>query len=418
MANLKDKLQVLLDKELTSDEKRLLQLITFESSRKDCIVLRMPVGVIMLDALWHKIQDISKDKVQIAKADSFATIEELDEVLGNVEWLWKSWIPKGFITLLVGDPGIGKTMLGIDFARIISWGLKFPGETEAVRKPSNVVWIDAESGQQILRERCISMNVKRSNIYLPVFDGDILSQPDFLSEDHRQTLLNLIEAKKPELLVIDSLGGSNRRGENKIEEVRPLLEYLAALSRDYNFSTLLLHHLNKGSPGEETEVSLYRIRGSTAIPAFCRSIMAYEKGTKEDERKLRIIKSNLSRIPDPISATCMLNEQGDIMAINYGKYTAPLPKKTKKEHCMNWVLGVLRNKDGIGIHLKELCELGEDTGYARGIIYDAKDALGDRITVTGTGRDAIWILTSENDNDSISQITGAKNDTVSIAGIR
>ena len=46
-----------------------------------------------------------------------------------VHWLWDKRIPLGKITLLDGDPGMGKSLLAIDLAARVSSGLPMPDGT-------------------------------------------------------------------------------------------------------------------------------------------------------------------------------------------------------------------------------------------------------------------------------------------------
>src|SRR5689334_9656481 len=49
-------------------------------------------------------------------------------------WLWQPYIPFGKITLLVGDPGLGKSFLALDLAARLSRNLPMP--TPLVPRPS------------------------------------------------------------------------------------------------------------------------------------------------------------------------------------------------------------------------------------------------------------------------------------------
>lgn len=392
-----------LDKLLTPDEKRLLGLINVER-RKDKLVFRMPLDLISLEDVWHKIEQAAKEtNVVCTRAGMYATAGELDDVLKDVKWLWKDWIPKGFISMIVGDPGIGKSMLVLAIVNFIVTGKDWP-TCKNENKPSNVIWVDTEASQQLLRMRIRKMGIDKDRLYIPVIDGDILGQVDVMNPEHREVISDMIDNINPALIVLDSLGGAHTRGENKFEEIAPILKFFALIARDKDIAILMTHHLNKGNPGESTEVGLYRIRGSTAIPQFCRSIMAMER-LKEDEIRFRMIKSNLSRLAKPLSILPVFDGEGDIVDIKYKHYEPPTPKRTKTEMCANWVIEHMKAYPSeAGIRLRDLIDIADGEGYTRGNIYSAKTLLADRITVTGTGKEAYWHYTDNVDQDSINKI--------------
>jgi hypothetical protein len=43
-----------------------------------------------------------------------------------VHWLWPGYIPAGKLTLLDGDPGLGKSLISIDLAARLSTGRPLP----------------------------------------------------------------------------------------------------------------------------------------------------------------------------------------------------------------------------------------------------------------------------------------------------
>lgn len=67
----------------------------------------------------------------------------------DVAWLWHPYIPLGKLTLLEGDPGLGKTFLALTLAAIITKGYPFPGQDGGMggaREPENVLYMSAEDG--------------------------------------------------------------------------------------------------------------------------------------------------------------------------------------------------------------------------------------------------------------------------------
>src|SRR5262245_59172859 len=52
-----------------------------------------------------------------------------------IEWLWENRIPYGMLTLLDGNPGIGKSVFMYYLASLASQGKPLPGETSGIEKP-------------------------------------------------------------------------------------------------------------------------------------------------------------------------------------------------------------------------------------------------------------------------------------------
>ena len=56
-----------------------------------------------------------------------------------VSWLWPGRIPYGKVTLLDGDPGLGKSLLTLDLAARVSTGRALPHCTTAPAPPAAVI---------------------------------------------------------------------------------------------------------------------------------------------------------------------------------------------------------------------------------------------------------------------------------------
>lgn len=405
---IKDKFLKVLEKRLNPSQKQLFNLIKVET-RKDTLVFRMPNGFISLEGVWQEIQETSAvTKIPITKADVFATLDELDGILGNIQWLWEGWIPRGFVTMAAGDPGVGKSAIVQHLCKIVTEGLAFPLCETPLGEPGNVVWIDTESAQQILKVRSDTMQMDKKRIFIPSLHGDLLVNLNLGIESNREEIINLIEGVEPSLVVIDSLGSSHSKGENKVEEMRPLMEFLTTTARDYQIAILVIHHLNKDRKDEAPEITLSRVRGSTVIPANCRSIFAVERSAKNI--RLNMIKSNLSIIGDPITAIPLLNKEKQFTGFEYEPYIPPPTKRSRKELCAEWILETLQqSKDGVA--LTELIELGTKPGFTRSNIYSARELLGDQVMYSGTGNKAFWSVAKQ-DQSSIEKIMSSTNGKV------
>ena len=62
----------------------------------------------------------------------------------DVEWLWPRRIALGKITMLAGDPGLGKSFCSVDIAARISAGLAWPDLPDRPQSPGGVIILSAE----------------------------------------------------------------------------------------------------------------------------------------------------------------------------------------------------------------------------------------------------------------------------------
>ena len=67
-----------------------------------------------------------------------------DVTAESVRWLWPGYIPYGKLTMLEGDPGVGKTLVSCAIAAAVSRGHALPGGEPA--RPADVVLLTYEDG--------------------------------------------------------------------------------------------------------------------------------------------------------------------------------------------------------------------------------------------------------------------------------
>lgn len=217
----------------------------------------------------------------------------------EVLWLWEPYIPRGKITLLEGDPGVGKSWLALTLAAIVSKGSPFPGpdgipRQEQVREPANVLYLSAEDGlTDTIRTRLDSAGADVARVYVLAgwtaqggsgegLDGYVTLQDVALLEE----ALNRI---RPALLVVDPvqgfLGGIDAW---RAEQVRPTLARIGELATRYGCAVLLIRHLSKSAKDR----AIYRGLGSIDFSAAARSVLAVVR--KEGERGIIHLKSSLA----------------------------------------------------------------------------------------------------------------------------
>jgi len=127
-----------------------------------------------------------------------------------VDWLWQDRIPLAALTLLEGDPGIGKSLLALDLAACVSTGRPMPDGTPG--KQGRVVLVaphDSASRTIIPRLRAAGGDPSQVFLLTSVLDvdpknGQLFYHPFSLSGDEH-FLENIVTRTEAVLVIIDTL---------------------------------------------------------------------------------------------------------------------------------------------------------------------------------------------------------------------
>jgi putative DNA primase/helicase len=203
----------------------------------------------------------------------------------EVRWLWKGFIPLGKITILEGDPGLGKSTVTIDVAARVTAGLPFPDGT--LCEPGNVLMLNAEDDpSDTIRPRLEAAggNPERAHF---VSGTDVL--------DDLERVVRAIDAR---LVIIDPLTAYfGKKDSHKDQDVRSMLSPLGIIGQQCGAAILPVRHFNKNSKAP----AIYRGAGSIGIGAAARSVLMVAQHPDHSERRLlSVVKSNLAERPRPI----------------------------------------------------------------------------------------------------------------------
>ncbi len=217
-----------------------------------------------------------------------------------LNWLWKGVIPMGKLTLIVGDPGLGKSLMTLDIASRISRGLKWPDDSacqeghvfilsaeddpaDTIRPRLDALGADVEK-IELIKAVCTSNNNGKKEHSFNL-DADIAYLESRLQE--RIDNYNPIR-----LLIIDPISAYLGNTETHVNaSVRSLLTPLAKLAADYDLAILAVSHLNKSNAP-----AIYRTTGSLAFTAAARAVWLVAKDSENENRILFMpIKQNLSK---------------------------------------------------------------------------------------------------------------------------
>lgn len=209
-----------------------------------------------------------------------------DVPLATVEWLWYPYIPYAKVTIIKGDPGLGKSRFALDLAARVSTGAPFPFEQNG-RVPETVIYQTSEDDYQdtvIPRFIAVGGDLTRMFYINEQSNGHIT----FADERLRQQ----ITLHKARLLVLDPL--SSYIGDvslNAANEVRSQFDALISLARSTGCAILVITHLTK-SDGKKL---IYRTPGSIDVVGAVRSELTIDVDPENSAKKYLLhSKSNLA----------------------------------------------------------------------------------------------------------------------------
>ncbi len=227
----------------------------------------------------------------------------------EVSWLWNQRIPQGKITILEGDPGLGKSTLSTEIAATLSTGSSLPSGPPL--EPAASLILTAEDGlSDTVLPRLHASGANLDMVH-------VVPSPISISKD-LDKIATWLKDTRARLLIIDPLMAYLGTKVNSWhdQEVRQVLSPLAHLAQTTGTAVLLVRHLTKPPQGKETRNPLYRGGGSIGIIGAARSALTVtESGANHDVRILASIKSNLGKPPLPLYYT--LEGAGSVARIKW-----------------------------------------------------------------------------------------------------
>ncbi len=240
----------------------------------------------------------------------------------RVDWLWPGRIPLGKLTILDGDPGLGKSVLTLELAARVSRGDLMPFEaTEPGDEcdPGGVLLLSAEDGLDdtiVPRlvaanadlDRCLSLSV------IPDVQGGerLLQLPDdahVIAEGARRM--------KARLIVVDPLTAflGTETNTHKDSDCRRAFWPLAKVAEETGAAVVTVRHLNKAAGGSP----IYRGGGSIAIIGAARSgLLVARDPDNPDLRVLATTKCNLAKEAASLSFSLESHAATGALRIRWG----------------------------------------------------------------------------------------------------
>jgi len=232
--------------------------VTSTVSKND---LSKPSNVVLVDTKISKIKEIELDE----KVRFKTNIEELDRVLGG-------GFVQGSLSLLAGDPGIGKSTLVLQTTKNIC-------EIEQNNEKLKVLYICAEESPLQVKLRAKRLEVEPENLYLTnqTCIDEVLAQIDII---------------KPDFLIVDSIQSvfcaNVASSAGSVSQIRECTNVLMRIAKQKNITTIIIGHVTKDG----------NIAGPKVLEHMVDCVINFEGDKYKQYRILRCIKNRFGAISE------------------------------------------------------------------------------------------------------------------------
>ena len=194
------------------------------------------------------INEISTDE-EIRYHTGFS---ELDRVLGG-------GIVKGSLTIISGDPGIGKSTILLQICEYLGRSLK-------------ILYVSGEESGRQIKLRAARLGVHSENLYI-------------LTETDIQAVIEHIRTEKPDIVMIDSIQTMNytelSSSPGSVTQVRECTNAIMHVAKSFEIPAILVGHVNKDGA----------IAGPKVLEHIVDAVLYFEGDRQMTYRILRAVKN-------------------------------------------------------------------------------------------------------------------------------
>lgn len=304
-----------------------------------------------------------------------------------INWLWTGRIARGKVSMIAGDPGLGKSLVSLDMAARVTTGKPWPVDNS--RCPlGSVVLLSAEDDiADTIRPRldAAGADVRRVHVVQSVRerdkDGRESTRSVSLKKDLDEVELVLSRLSDCALVIIDPISAYMEGIDSHVNtEVRSLFTPLGLLASRSRVAIVVVSHLNKGS-GQN---AIYRITGSLGFTAAARAVYGVTKDQDDPRRRLFVVvKNNLGndetglayRVETGTNSAPLVIWESEPVTLSAEEAFAPAQTddaRTELDAAMDWLETLL--KDG-PVFSKDVQTQAKAAGIAWATVRRAKSGL-------------------------------------------
>lgn len=332
-----------------------------------------------------------EDEDEINEKQMFQSMADVVEE--NIHWELYPYFARGEVTIVEGDPGLGKSYLVQMWGLNVCDGKRSPSVKPGKKVQGRVVYFDIEnSAGTVTKKRLRTNGLENMQNFFQCEEAFSIAD-----EDYGEALEEWFTKTKPTIAVFDTvntyLGGADAFKGHEVQQVIQMFKELAVR---HDCAVIILRHLTKSGK----ERAMYRGQGSISFTGTARIVLTVGVHPEEDDvRVLAVTKNNLVQmpqkalcftiksLPDTLNTTDRSKfEWGDHIDMSSEEIIAAPTKKdsdNKKDGCKEWLDEVL---DDGPVEVDALMRMAEKRAFSSKTVYRAAEELGVKKSSTGFGK--------------------------------
>jgi Bifunctional DNA primase/polymerase, N-terminal/AAA domain len=227
-------------------------------------------------------------------ASAFITVNLADVTPQPVSWLWSGRLAVGKVTIIAGDPGLGKSQASIDIAARLSCAAMWP---DGGRAPcGRTLLLSAEDSlDDTVRPRAEAAGADLARITALTATVEQGGKRRTFNLQADLDRLAVFMRTLPDVIciVVDPITAyMGMIDSHRTTDVRAVLAPLADFAAAHHVAVLAISHPPKAAPAK----AMHAVTGSLAFVAFARMVFIAVEEPDSDRRLLLPVKNNLGAL--------------------------------------------------------------------------------------------------------------------------
>jgi putative DNA primase/helicase len=216
-----------------------------------------------------------------------------------IKWLWPGKLARGKVSIIAGNPGLGKSQVTASLASIVSNGGLWPVERTQCER-GRVIMLSAEDDpEDTIRPRLeaaeadIGMIEYIESVQDEGGTGEYRTRGFSIERDCSKLSEMILDLGDVAMVIIDPITAYlGQADSHKNAEVRALLAELARLAFRHNVAIVAVSHMNKSQSMD----ALMKVQGSVGFTGAARAVWGVTKDKDNQLRRLFVpLKNNLGK---------------------------------------------------------------------------------------------------------------------------